>query len=286
MTYKFGLIGFHLSHSLSSVIHTAGLKDLGIDGTYEILETDPEDLVSRIKYLRTNDYLGFNVTIPLKVPTSLFMDKVDKYADIAGCVNTVKILNDKTFAGYNTDVYGFQHAIPPEIQKKLVGESASIIGTGGASRAAAVGLIELGIDELAFFSRNIINASPMVNYLRRKFPEVNIQLYQIQSKGNLDKAAIVVNTTPVGMRGHSMDKSPLSYKTIEELREDAVVYDVIYNPTKTILLETAEKFGHKIINGLDMFINQAARAEEIWTGSKPNVDKMKIAALESLKDCE
>ncbi|MBP7212182.1 shikimate dehydrogenase [bacterium] len=286
MAHKFGLIGFHLSHSISGVIHEAGLKDLGVDATYEILETDPEDLVTRLKTLRSTGYLGFNVTIPLKVPTSLFMDKVDKYADIAGCVNTVKIMQDRTFSGYNTDIYGFEHAIPKEFQEKLIGESASIIGTGGASRAAAVGLIELGVSELAFFSRNIINAAPMVNYLRKKFPETDIKMFQIQSIGNLDKSAIVVNTTPVGMRGHSMDKCPLSYATMERLREDAVVYDVIYNPTKTLFLDTAEKMGHKTINGLDMLIHQAARAEELWLGKKPNTDKMKISALESLQNFE
>src|SRR5574344_210850 len=256
MGYKFALIGFNISHSISNVIHKAGLKSIGYDATYEILETSPEDLISRLKFLRANDYMGYNVTIPLKIPTSLFMDKVDKYADIAGCVNTVKILDDKTFYGYNTDVYGFKNAIPVEIQDKLSGERVSIIGTGGASRAAAVGLIELGIKELAFFSRNLINASTMVNYMRTKFPQTQIKLYQIQSIGNLEESFMIVNATPVGMRGNSMDKCPISDITIKNLRKDAIVYDIIYNPIKTILLEKAEEYGHQTINGLDMLINQ------------------------------
>src|SRR5574344_864292 len=277
MVNKFALIGFHLSHSISAVIHTAGLKSLGVDATYEILETDPEDLVSRIKFLRTNNYSGFNVTIPLKIPTSLFMDKVDSYADIAGCVNTGRIMEDKTFSGFNTDIYGFKNAIPTDIQKKLKNESASIIGTGGASRAAAVGLIELGVKEIAFFSRNLINASTMVNYMRKRFPETTIKLYQIQSNGNLDESAIIVNTTPVGMRGNSMDKCPIPFSTMEKFRQDAIVYDVIYNPIKTIFLTKAQEMEHQTINGLDMLIQQAARAEEIWLHKKPNTDKMKIA---------
>src|SRR5574344_705313 len=126
MGYKFGLIGHHLSHSISAFIHKAGLESIGIDGSYEILETPPEDLVSRLKYLKTNGYKGFNVTIPLKVPASFFMESVDKYADIAGCVNTVRINPDMTFSGFNTDVYGFTASIPKEILPKIKGGNVSI----------------------------------------------------------------------------------------------------------------------------------------------------------------
>lgn len=80
--------------------------------------------------------MGFNVTIPLKVPITLFLDGCDRLADIAGCANTVKIMDDKTLYGYNTDIYGFQKAIPVEIQDKLKNNTVSILGTGGAARAA------------------------------------------------------------------------------------------------------------------------------------------------------
>lgn len=283
MSYKLGLIGFHLSHSISEVIHKAGLKSLGIDGTYEILETDPEDLISRIKFLKGNNFDGFNVTIPLKVPMALFLDHVDKSADVSGCVNTIKIMPDRTFYGYNTDIYGFQKAIPESIQKNLKGANVSILGTGGASRAAAVGLIELGVKQINFFSRNIINSSEIVNYLRKTFPDIVFKLYQNSSTGELFNSAMIVNTTPIGMKGNSADKMPLSLETITKLPTNTVIYDVIYNPTRTMMLQKAKEYGLEIINGLDMLINQAAKAQEIWTGKYPDVDKMKIAALESLQ---
>lgn len=283
MPYKLGLIGFHLSHSISAIIQQAGLESLGGDGTYEVLETPPEDLISRIKFLKGNNYNGFNVTIPLKVPVALFLDQVDKYADIAGCVNTVKILSDKTLYGFNTDVYGFQKAIPETIQKTLTGANVSILGTGGAARAAAVGFIELGVSQINFFSRNIINSSTMVNYLRTKFPSVTFKLYQISSSNELFNSAMIVNTTPIGMKGNSADQMPLAYQTVKDLDKNTIVYDVIYNPTKTLLLKKSEEYGLKTINGLDMLINQAAKALEIWTGKLPDIDKMKIAALESLQ---
>lgn len=282
MAYKLGLIGYNLSHSISAIIHKAGLKSLGIDGTYEILETPPEDLISRIKFLKANDYNGFNVTIPLKVPMALFLDHVDKSADVSGCVNTIKIRSDRTFHGFNTDIYGFQKAIPLSIQNDLKDANVSILGTGGASRAAAVGLIELGVKQINFYSRNIINSSNVVNYLRETFPDVIFKLYQNQSTGELFNSAMIVNTTPIGMKGNSADQMPLGLETISKLPPGTVIYDVIYNPSRTLLLQKAKDFGLETINGLDMLINQAAKAQEIWTGKFPDTDKMKIAALESL----
>ena len=282
MPYKLGLIGYHLSHSISAIIHKAGLKNLGIDGSYEILETPPEDLIDRIKFLKSNDYNGFNVTIPLKVPVALFLDHIDKSADVSGCVNTVKIRADRTFHGFNTDIYGFQKAIPLNIQQILKKSNVSILGTGGASRAAAVGLVELGVKQINFFSRNLINSSNVVNYLRQTFPDTVFKLYQNSSTGELFNSAMIVNTTPIGMKGNSADEMPLAYETVKNLDKKTIIYDVIYNPTKTLLLRKAEEYGLETINGLDMLINQAAKAQEIWTGKFPDFDKMKIAALESL----
>ena len=282
MPYKLGLIGFHLSHSISPIIQKAGLESLGLAGTYEILETPPEDLISRIKFLKGNGYHGFNVTIPLKVPMALFLDQVEETADVSGCVNTIKILPDRTFYGYNTDIYGFQKAIPTGIQQELKGANVSILGTGGASRAVAVGLIGLGVKQINFYSRNIINSSPMINYLRKTFPDTTFKLYQNSSTGELFNSAMIVNTTPIGMKGNSADEMPLGLEIISKLPPDTVIYDIIYNPTKTRLISKAQEYGLKTIGGLDMLINQAAKALEIWTGKLPDVDKMKIAALETL----
>ena len=282
MAYKLCLIGYNLSHSISPIIHRAALESLGIDGTYEILETPPEDLISCIKFLKSSGYDGFNVTIPLKVPMALFLDHVDVSADVSGCANTVKIMPDRTFYGYNTDIYGFQKAIPIVIQKDLKGANVSILGTGGASRAAAVGLIELGVKQINFYSRNIINASNVVNYLREAFPDVTFKLYQNSSTGELFNSAMIVNTTPIGMKGNSADQMPLGLQTIKDLPAGTVIYDVIYNPTKTFLIQKAKEFGLETISGLDMLLHQAAKAQEIWTGKMPDVNKMKIAALESL----
>ncbi len=277
---KFGLIGYPLGHSLSAVIHKAGFESLGINATYDILETPPEDLVDRVKFLKRENYTGFNVTIPLKLPISLFVQEVDKYADIAGAVNTVKINSDKTFSAFNTDATGFKKAIPSDIN--LAGKKAAILGTGGASRAAVLGLSDLGISEIGVYTRNIPNAMDYMAYMRRKFPQITFTSYQIDAVRDLSKYDILVNTTPIGMQGVSADMTPVEENILKTLPDWAVVYDVIYNPKKTILLKNAEKLGYRTINGLDMLVYQAIAAQEIWFGRTPNFNAMKIAALENL----
>ena len=279
--YKLGIIGYPLSHSISAAIQKAGFESLSLDGSYDVLETPPEDLISRIKFLKSNDYAGFNVTIPLKVPMSLFLDDIDDYANIAGCVNTVKIMPDKTFIGYNTDIYGFKMAIPNDIN--LTGKLASILGTGGAARAAVVGLAERGIKEIDLYTRNIINSRQTLDYMRTKFPEIIFNVYQIQNIRSLKDTAIVVNATPIGMKGFMANEMPLECKDLDNLNSETIVYDIVYNPIRTVLLNEAQKRGLRIISGLDMLIYQAQRAIEIWTGLKPDVNLMKIAALEALQ---
>lgn len=278
--YKLGIIGYPLGHSISAVIQKAGLESIGETGSYDVLETPAEDLVDRIKYLKTNGYNGFNVTIPLKIPMSLFLDDIDDYANIAGCVNTVKVTDTRSFIGYNTDIYGFKKAIPQSVDLK--GKNVSILGTGGAARAAVAGLAELGVSEIDFYTRNIINSQQTLSYVRAKFPNVSFNVYQIQNIRDLSGTDMVVNATPIGMKGYMADQMPLERADLDRLNPKTIVYDIVYNPIKTILIQEAQKRGLMTIAGLDMLIYQAERAIEIWTGKKPDTKVMKIAALETL----
>ena len=279
--YKLGIIGYPLGHSVSAVIQKAGLESIGEQVQYDVMETPAEDLVDRIKYIKTNGYQGFNVTIPLKVPMSLFLTDIDDYANVAGCVNTVKVVGEaKELYGYNTDIYGFKKAIPSDID--LNGKTAGILGTGGAARAAVVGLAEKGIKNIDFYTRNIINSHQTVAYVRAQFPKIEFNVYQIQNMRSLADTDILVNATPIGMKGYIADQMALELKDFDTLKPTAPVYDIVYNPIKTVLLKEAEKRGFRTISGLDMLIYQAERAIEIWTGKKPDTKLMKIAALEEL----
>lgn len=278
---KFALIGYPLGHSLSKVIHEAGFKSLGINATYDILETPPEMLVDRIKYLKANGYKGFNVTIPLKLPISLFVNEVDNYADLARAVNTVYIDADKSLKAYNTDVAGFKRAIPKDFD--LLGKKVAILGTGGAAHAVCVALTECKVKEIAFFTRNIPNSIELMNYVRRKFPSIEFSVYQIENIRSLEEFSMLVNTTPIGMLGKAGDMSPVEFKTLQTLKSDSLVYDVIYNPKKTILIKDAQKLGLRTVSGLDMLIFQAVMAQKIWfNGLEPDWKDMKISALEML----
>lgn len=277
---KFGLIGYPLGHSLSKVIHEAGFKSLGIQATYDILETPPDTLVDRVKFLKGSGYKGFNVTIPLKLPISLFVNEVDKYADLARAVNTIYIEPDKSLKAYNTDVIGFRRAIPKDVDVR--GKSVAILGTGGAAHAACVALAECRVREIAFFTRNIPNSIDLMNYVRRKFPSIEFNVYQIENIRTLSEFSMIVNTTPIGMLGKAGDMMPVDEKALATMSRDAVVYDVIYNPKKTVLIRCAEKLGLRTITGLDMLIYQAVAAQEIWFGQTPDFKDMKIAALEAL----
>ena len=282
--YKLGLIGYPLSHSMSKVIQEAALSSVGLEGSYEILETKQEDLVTRIKYLRSQGFYGFNVTIPLKVPVILFLSNVDNIANIVGSANTIKINKDYTLSGYNTDVYGFVEAIPKDIKEEISGKSVAVLGNGGAARAIGVGLAKLNVNNIDFYVRNIINASEMLDNLRKNFPDIKINCIQTENLYSLKKYKMLVNTTPVGMRSKSMNLSPIPEKIIKTMDENACVYDIVYNPLKTKLVKTAKKNGIRTIQGLDMLIYQGAKAFEIWTGKKPDIQKMKIAALEEMVD--
>lgn len=278
---KYALIGYPLGHSLSSYIHEAGFKSLGLKASYEILETPPETLVDRIKFFKTHGYLGFNVTIPLKLPITMFLDSIDASADIVNAVNTVVIDSQtREMKGYNTDVLGFRNAIPDDVT--LCGKVAGVLGTGGAARAAITALAQAQMKEIKLFTRNVPNSLELVNYLRKTFPNVEFNTYQIERIRDLSDIDLLVNTTPIGMLGRGADYTPVEENELRTLKQGAVVYDVIYNPKKTILLKLAQKHGYRTINGVDMFIHQALAAEQIWTGRTPDFKDMKIAALENL----
>ncbi len=277
--YKFAIIGYPVAHSLSKYMHEAALKALGLSGSYDVFETKSEDLVNKLKYLKTGGYLGFNVTIPHKIPITLFLSEVDEVANLAGSVNTVLIDANKNLKGYNTDVYGFMEPIK---ELDLKNKKAIILGTGGASRAAICGLSLKGISKIDIYTRNVIDTTESISIIRKRFPEIEIKLLQYEIMSGLSDASIIVNTTPLGMKGFRQGISPLSDEDIKSINDNAVVYDIVYNPIKTELVNKAAEFGKKYITGIDMLVFQGARAFEIWTGIKPNLDKMKIAALEEL----
>jgi shikimate dehydrogenase len=275
---KLALIGYPLGHSLSPVLYKCAFREYNIKGTYELLATQSEDLISQIKYLRANKYFGFNVTIPHKVPVTLFLSKYDEYVNMTGSVNTVKIEEDMSLSGYNTDVMGFFEAIPKDVDLK--NKKAAILGTGGAARAVCAGLYKAGVSEIDIYTRNVINSKETIETLRNRFDKIKINSIQNSLMEDLSDVDILVNTTPIGMKNFEDNNSIVKDEHFETLKNDTLVYDIVYNPLRTPLISKAIKHNKRYVCGLDMLVHQACCAFEIWTGQKPDFKSMKIAALE------
>ncbi|MGZ5245172.1 MAG: shikimate dehydrogenase family protein [Bacteroidia bacterium] len=245
---KLGLIGFPLSHSFSQKYFTQKFTALGLkDWQYELFPIeylkDFPDLVARHPEL-----VGLNVTIPHKVNIIKFLDELHKEAETVGAVNTIKISiynnGKKYLKGYNTDVYGFEFSLKPLLKPHHT--KALILGTGGASKAVKFVLDKLGI-ESQFVSRN---------------PNENQLSYISLDEKILQEHLLIINTTPLGMQPNinSFPEIPYQYLT-----ENHLVYDLVYNPEETLLLQKAKAQGAQIKNGLEMLHLQAEKAWEIFS---------------------
>jgi shikimate dehydrogenase len=281
---KLGIIGYPLGHSLSPIMHKAAFDHCKISADYQILETEPEDIISQLKYLKVQGYRGFNVTIPLKVWITPLLNEVDDHANLVGAVNTVLIKDNKDLSGFNTDVFGFMHSIPAEFRSSLIQGKAAVLGAGGAARAVAVALIQLGIAEITFYARNQEKALQLRDILITNFHGIKINVQGFSEFADFSYASIIVNTTPIGMEGINQIVSPVTRSSIESINNNAIVYDLIYNPRETIFLRYAKARGLYTIGGSEMLVLQGAKAFEIWTGKEAPIDVMREAVLKSCKN--
>lgn len=239
---KYGLIGKSLGHSFSKGFFSEKFQKENIAATYNNYELAKIEDFKTLLAIEPN-LKGLNVTIPYKEEIIPFLDELDPTAKEIGAVNTIAFQNDKLI-GYNTDAYGFQQSIKPFLRN--VHERALILGTGGASKAIAFVLHNLGID---------------VCYVTRKPKEENQFAYNTVNELMIDAFKLIVNCTPVGTYPDvtSTPNIPLNYFT-----SDHLVIDLIYNPEKTALLKAASSTGAETMNGYSMLQHQALKAWEIW----------------------
>lgn len=237
---RFGLLGKTLGHSFSRTFFTSFFAENGVDASYSNFELASAD---EIPNLLKEDLAGLSVTIPYKESIIPFLDELSPEAEVIGAVNCVDFKNGRTI-GYNTDTYGFQQSIKPFLTNKH--ERAIIIGTGGASKAVAYVLRQLGI-ECIFISRQPQGENQF------GYDEINVHM--------LGACKLIVNCTPVGMYPNVVDCFPFPF---EHLSEDHLVVDIIYNPIQTKFLEQAKQAGAQILNGESMLKQQALMAWKIW----------------------
>lgn len=238
---KYGLIGKSLSHSYSQSYFNKKFKSDGLNNChYDNYEVNNIDQLAR--FVEQTDCKGLNVTIPYKEAVINFLDELDPLAEAIKAVNTIKIDDDGSTKGFNTDCIGFKDSL------KVIEDmnSALILGTGGASRAIKYALKELGI--------HYKSAS--------RTPIGNLELsYADLKQIGLGEFQLIINCTPVGSWPKIDEKPDIPY---HELNQQHYVYDLIYNPKLSSFLRLAEENGAMIQNGEQMLIGQAEAAWKIW----------------------
>lgn len=277
-----GVIGHPLGHSISPVLFEAAFRAAGVDATYEAWDTPPEALRGRIDALRGDEFFGANVTVPYKEEVVPMLDALDEVAARVGAVNTI-VQDAGALRGHNTDVYGFRRALE-ETGFDLRGKRAVVLGTGGAARAVAAVLVDLGMQTIFVSSRNWRRADALVSALRpatRSGTQITWSHWEDGAFIRAMAAAdLVVNATPVGTARSELEGQVPTDTTL--IREGALAFDLVYNPPETPFLAGARRQGARTAGGLSMLVHQAAEAFRLWTGREAPVDVMLTAAREAL----
>lgn len=269
------LIGHPVEHSFSPPMHNAAFQKLDMDYVYTAFDVSPDELENAIRGAEALNIKGFNVTIPHKINVIPFLNEVDEIAELIGAVNTIDF---KDLKGYNTDGIGAIKAI--EEVTRVKNKNVVVAGAGGASRAISFYLAKYGVDNLTILNRNVKKAD---NLAKDVFDSglINSVGFGPVSRINeyLVDADILINTTPVGMHPNVNDKPIASG---DDMHEDLVVFDAVYNPNETGLLKQAVKAGAKPVYGIKMLLYQGAESFRIWTGRQPPVDVMQEALTKTL----
>jgi shikimate dehydrogenase len=276
-----GLIGYPLGHSISPKMHNTAFKFLDLNYEYLLYEVNPKDLERALNGFRATHIAGFNVTIPFKEKVVEYLDEITKLARLIGAVNTVENQDGK-LVGYNTDGPGFIESLKEDVNFDPKGKISVVLGAGGAGKAVSLMLAHEGAKEITISDIDEKKAKDLSLYLNAHFgtktASVAPNSQDLQIK--IEKADLLVNTTPIGMHPN-VDASPLD-KNIE-FHPRLIVYDLVYNPSKTKLMKEAEKAGAKAVTGLGMLVRQGALAFSIFTDKDAPIKVMWQAAKEALK---
>ena len=267
------LLGSPVEHSQSPFIHNTAFQQLQLPFTYLAFDVPPENLKEAVEGLKALKAIGFNLTMPHKETVIPLLDELSQEAAIIGAVNTVKVEGER-LTGHNTDGKGFLLSLH-DVGFSAVGKKAVIAGSGGAARSVALALAQEKVDQLVLLNRSLHRAEEIALMLREATPKIKVtvaELNQENMKAELKDAALLVNSTPLGMDENS-NESIVADASI--LKPPLLVYDLLYHPPRTHLMKQAEAQGCTTLNGLSMLLWQAALAFEIWTGVPMPVEHVK-----------
>ena len=261
----YAVIGDPIAQSMSPLMHDTWFQENGIDASYIPIHVEAPDLGEAVASLKRLGCSGWNVTVPHKSAIIPFLDHVDEEAKRMNAVNTVKVLEDGTLFGTNTDGRGFVRSLQDIGAKQEDVSKLLVIGAGGAAAGISFALESAGFGSITFTNRTIEKASRMSGSFTGSSA---LSLQDAQT--NVGKFGLIVQTTSVGMNfaesGIPLDPAGIT--------EGTIVADIIYNPLETEFLRRAREAGGKTLNGIGMFVHQGALAFELWTGTYPDTKKM------------
>ena len=249
------VIGDPIAHSKSPLIHRFWLERLGLQGDYRATQIRPDELGAYFEVRGDDaDWRGCNITVPHKEAALAYVPDPGGVRQKIGAINTVFRDEAGELVGTNTDAAGFWSPISG---LDLKGKAVVIIGAGGAARAVLFALARMDVGEVTILNRSPLKAAGLLASFGLKGKVLPLT-------GALPPAALLVNASTLGMAGQPplrLDLTPLP--------DDAIVYDIVYAPLQTELLQAAEDRGLETVDGLEMLIGQAALAFELFFGAEP-----------------
>lgn len=263
----YGVLGRPIAHSLSAAMHNAGFDALKLNAAYIPLEA--ADVADFRRFADATGLQGASVTTPFKIDVMSMVDEVSPLASAVGAVNTI-VVSGGRWIGTNTDVDGFLE--PLSRRTACRGLRATILGAGGAARAVAFGLLREGAD-VTITARRADAAANVARAVGARVSEWP------PAPGSWD---LLVNATPVG--GPAVTGSPIA--SANQLTPGGIVYDLIYTPNPTALMQDAARAGCAVIGGLEMLVAQAEQQFELWTGQRPPAGLFAEAAAEAIRKRE
>lgn len=299
-TQVYGIIGNPVSHSFSPSMHNAAFEAAGINAVYVPFHV--KNLLQLKHSLRQLNIRGLSVTIPHKIHIRRMLDGIDPLALQIGSVNTVLFTKQGLLQGYNTDGPGAIRAII-ESGFNLKGSNILVIGSGGSARAILYSLIREKPAAIGILSRNVNASLQLARNIRLvKKPPVTELIYfegilkkkswripqkfapvELISPGQIENYDLIIQTTPMGMRGHDEKSSPLPPGYIHK---GQTVFDIVYTPKKTALLNHAAAVKAATIEGYKMLLYQGILQFELFTGTEAPVEVMQKALKKELKGVE
>lgn len=254
------------SHSLSPLMHNLAFSHWGIDAVYLAFEVDQTNLRQAVESIRTLDMLGVNVSMPNKTAVLAYLDQLSPEAELIGAVNTI-VHQEQRLIGYNTDGMGFVRSVN-ETGHPIKNQKIVVLGAGGAAKAIVVQMALEGAQEITIYKRLNATFLPLKEYFVKVSEKtgcpIRLHDYADESQLALDlsQANLLINATDIGM-GSKKDQLPIA--DVKLLHSQLAVFDLIYSPSETRLIQEAKKMGIKAYNGLGMLIHQGAIAFELWT---------------------